>query len=117
MERKEFQVSVVGFNADKFRDDYEDYIINESEFCGNVIFTLYAPNSIYDKIEGLKEECIEIMEEEPASENLNESPLTDREISALICAAQVRLNGIRGYYTSEEEELESALKKLQAMKS
>lgn len=117
MERSEFQVSVVGYNADKFRDDYERYITNESEWYGNVIFTLYAPKSVYEEIEGLKEESIEIIDEEPASDNLDESPLTDGEISALISAAHVRLNGIRGYYTSEEEELESALKKLQAMKS
>ena len=59
---KEFRVSVVGFNAEKFRYDYAAYITNEESFLyDEYIFTLSAPQSVYDEIDGLKEELIEIL--------------------------------------------------------
>lgn len=112
-----FEVCVTKANAAKFRDDYAPYIISEEDkYFGSRTFKLTAPISIRDEIDGLKEESIEIIEQEPTSENLNESPLTDREISVLISSAHVRLNGIKGYFLSEEEDLENAIKKLKAMR-
>lgn len=58
------KVNVVGFNADQFRDNYSKYIKSEEEACcENVVFELEAPQEIYDEIDNLKEECIEIQED------------------------------------------------------
>lgn len=62
---KKFDVCAVGFNADQFRENYKNYISAEYEDdFENVIFTLNAPQSIYDEIDDMKEECIEIMNNE-----------------------------------------------------
>lgn len=59
-----FRVNVVGFNADTFRDYYSAYITSEQEVVyENVEFELQAPQEIYDEIDDLKEECIEILED------------------------------------------------------
>jgi len=60
---KKFRVNVVGFNADLFRDNYAEYIKSEHEvYFENVEFELEAPQEIYDEIDSLKEEMIEILE-------------------------------------------------------
>lgn len=59
-----FRVNVVGFNADTFRDNYSEYIKSEHEvYFENVEFELQAPQEIYDEIDNLKEELIEILED------------------------------------------------------
>jgi hypothetical protein len=59
-----FRVNVVGFNADTFRDNYSEYIKSENEvYFENVEFELQAPQEIYDEIDNLKEEMIEILED------------------------------------------------------
>lgn len=59
-----FRVNVVGFNADQFRDNYSKYIKSEEEaYCENVEFVLEAPQEVYDEIDNLKEEHIEILED------------------------------------------------------
>ena len=59
-----FRVNVVGFNADTFRDNYSKYIKSEHEvYFENVEFELRAPQEIYDEIDNLKEEMIEILED------------------------------------------------------
>lgn len=51
----------IEYNADIFRERYEKYIINErEEYYDTTIFTLCAPPEIYDEIDELKEEMIEI---------------------------------------------------------
>jgi hypothetical protein len=100
-----FKVSVVLFNTDKFRDDYSQYITSETEDYVNVVFTLNAPQNIYDEIAGLKEECIEIIEEE---ETFTIS-LTERQIHALIRAANLRLDSIKGYKLKEEDDLRNII--------
>lgn len=61
---KKFRVNVVGFNADLFADNYADYIKSSKEvYFDNVEFELQAPQEVYDEIEGLTEELIEIMED------------------------------------------------------
>ena len=58
-----FRVNVVGFNADIFRERYSEYIKSEHEvYFENVVFELEAPQEIYDEINDLKEELIEILE-------------------------------------------------------
>ena len=58
-----FRVNVVGFNADTFIDNYSKYIKSEREvYYENVEFVLQAPQEIYDEINSLKEELIEILE-------------------------------------------------------
>ena len=55
---------MVGFNADTFRDNYSEYIKSEhEEYFENVEFELQAPQEIYDEIDNLKEEFIEILED------------------------------------------------------
>ena len=55
---------MVGFNADTFRDNYSEYIKSEHEvYFENVEFELQAPQEIYDEIDNLKEELIEILED------------------------------------------------------
>lgn len=59
-----FKVNVVGFNSDTFRENYSKYIKSEHDvYFENVEFELEAPQKIYDEIAGLKEECIEILED------------------------------------------------------
>ena len=59
-----FRVNVVGFNADLFADNYADYIKSSREvYFENVEFELQAPQEIYDEIDDLKEELIEILED------------------------------------------------------
>lgn len=59
-----FRVNVVGFNADTFRERYSKYIKSEHEvYFENVEFELQAPQEIYDEIDNLKEEMIEILED------------------------------------------------------
>lgn len=59
-----FRVNVVGFNADQFRDNYSEYILSEREgVYDDRVFELEAPQEIYDEIDDLKEECIEILED------------------------------------------------------
>ena len=59
-----FSVNVVGFNADTFRERYSEYIKSEHEvYFENVEFELQAPQEIYDEIDNLKEEMIEILED------------------------------------------------------
>ena len=60
---RNFKVNVVGFNADQFRENYSKYIKSEEEaYCENVEFELEAPQEVYDEIDDLKEEGIEIWE-------------------------------------------------------
>jgi len=57
-----FQVSVIGLNANTFREKYQQYIKKEHEmYFENVVFDLQAPQNIYDEINGLEEEMIEIV--------------------------------------------------------
>ena len=59
-----FKVNVVGFNADTFRDNYSNYIKAEYDsWYDDSVFELEAPQEIYDEIAGLKDECIEILED------------------------------------------------------
>ena len=59
---KKFDVCVVGFNADQFRENYKNYIsVEHEDDFENVIFTLNAPTDVYDEIAELTAECIEII--------------------------------------------------------
>lgn len=59
-----FKVNVVGFNADTFRENYSKYIKTEHEgLYENRVFELEASQGIYFEIAGLKDECIEILED------------------------------------------------------
>lgn len=59
-----FSVSVVGFKADTFRENYSEYIKYEDEgWFDDRVFVLEAPQEIYDEIAGLKDDCIEILED------------------------------------------------------
>lgn len=59
-----FKVNVVGFNANTFRDNYSEYIKSEYDsWFDDRVFVLEAPQEIYDEIAGLKDECIEILED------------------------------------------------------
>lgn len=61
---RKFQVSVVAFNADTFKEKYQKYIKNEHEvYFENVVFDLQAPQEIYNEINNLKEELIEIIKD------------------------------------------------------
>lgn len=61
----EFDVTMPNFAADVFEERYMAYLIHkvEGDF-ENVVFHLSAPQSIYDEIDDLKEECIEIVNNE-----------------------------------------------------
>lgn len=62
MEKKQFQVSVIGCNAATFFCNFEDYVINQvPSYYDNMVFTLVAPQEVYDVIETLGEEGIEII--------------------------------------------------------
>jgi hypothetical protein len=59
-----FKVNVVGFNANTFRDNYSEYIKSEYDsWYDDSVFELEAPQEIYDEIDNLKDECIEILED------------------------------------------------------
>lgn len=58
-----FRVNVVSFNTDTFRDNYSEYIKSEYLYFEDVVFELEAPQEIYDEIDNLKEELIEILED------------------------------------------------------
>ena len=61
---KTFTVNVVGFNADTFFIVYADYIKSWHEgWFDDRVFELEAPQEIYDEIDNLKEELIEILED------------------------------------------------------
>lgn len=62
MEKKRFQVSVIGCNAATFFANFEDYVIDQvPSYYDNMVFTLEASQEVYDAIEDLKEEGIEII--------------------------------------------------------
>lgn len=57
-----FEVSVIGCNADTFYEKYKDYVVSqEPSHFDNMNFVLIAPLEVYDEIEGLTEEGIEII--------------------------------------------------------
>ena len=59
---KNFIVSVIGCNIELFASNYSEYIIVwHDDAFGNRVFNLCAPQSVYNEIENLKEECIEII--------------------------------------------------------
>ena len=61
---RNFQVSVIGFNVDTFKEKYQQYIKKEHEmYFENVVFDLQAPQEIYNEINNLKEELIEIIKD------------------------------------------------------
>jgi len=60
-----FDVSVMECNAEKFSEDYSEYIESEfTDYFGNHVFNLTAPQEVRDEISGLGEEGIEILDEE-----------------------------------------------------
>jgi len=60
--KKRFQVSVIGCNAATFFCNFEDYVIDQvPSYYDNMVFTLEASQEVYDAIEDLKEEGIEII--------------------------------------------------------
>lgn len=62
MEKKIFQVEVIGFNAEAFYTNYSEYIIGvEVDEFDTATFTLEATVSVYEEIDGLKEELINII--------------------------------------------------------
>lgn len=59
---KEFRVYVAVFNCDEFVNRYRKYIHGrEDSWYGDYVYTLIAPQEIYDEIADLKEESIEII--------------------------------------------------------
>lgn len=59
-----FSVNVVGFNVETFMINYADYIKSWHEcWYEDRVFELEAPQEIYDEIDNLKEEFIEILED------------------------------------------------------
>lgn len=57
-----FDVFVVAYNKDTFRDNYDKYIVKEQELWYNdAAFTLVATKEIYDEIDDLGEEQISII--------------------------------------------------------
>lgn len=58
-----FLVSVIGFNAKQFESNYASYITNKNgDYDSSMEYVLNAPQTIYDEINGLSEEFIEIIE-------------------------------------------------------
>lgn len=58
----EFDVSVPEFNKVPFFIAYHAYFVSWHEsYCENIVFHLKAPKRVYDEIDDLKEECIEIL--------------------------------------------------------
>lgn len=61
---KKYIVSVVEYNAGKFAEDYSSYIVDYEEgVMDEQLFTLVSPIEVYNKIEDLVEEGIEIIED------------------------------------------------------
>lgn len=61
---KTFQVNVIGFNAPVFMINYASYITKwEQGWFDDRIFTLNAPDEVYEEISGLTEEFIEIIDD------------------------------------------------------
>lgn len=61
----DFHVDVVGFNAELFRDNYSEYVMEEEDdYFGNFTFHMCAPLEVYEEIKDLREEMIVINEEE-----------------------------------------------------
>ena len=61
---KKYIVSVVEYNAEKFEEDYDDYIIaHEEGVMDEQLFTLVSPIEVYKEIEDLVEEGIVIIED------------------------------------------------------
>lgn len=59
-----FRVNVTGCNVETFMINYAGYIKSWHEgWFDDRVFELEAPQEIYDEIAGLKEECIEILED------------------------------------------------------
>lgn len=57
-----FEVEVVGCNADVFESNYKQYVTSRHNgWFGDAIFELSAPQAVYDEIQYLTEECIEIL--------------------------------------------------------
>lgn len=56
-----FNVSVMEYNADKFVEDFFDYIVNQyKDEYDNLILEMEAPQEIYDKVSDLIEEGVEV---------------------------------------------------------
>ena len=61
---KTFRVNVIGYNVETFMINYASYIKSWHEgWYDDRVFELEAPQEIYDEIDNLKEECIEILED------------------------------------------------------
>lgn len=61
---KKYIVSVVEYNAEKFAEDYSSYIVAYEEgVMDEQLFTLVSPIEVYNEIEDLVEEGIEIIED------------------------------------------------------
>lgn len=64
MNNRTFTVNVIGYNVETFMILYACYIMAWHEgWYDDRVFELEAPQEIYDEIAGLKEECIEIIED------------------------------------------------------
>ena len=62
MEKRRFEVSVIGCNASVFYGNYKEYVIDQvPQVYDNMTFTLQAPQEVYDEIKELTEEGIEII--------------------------------------------------------
>lgn len=62
MEKLRFDVSVPEFNKLPFVIAYRGYIVKWYEsYCNCFVFHMNAPKSVYDEIDDLREECIEII--------------------------------------------------------
>lgn len=58
-----FYVSVIEYNADKFVEDFFDYIVDQyKDEYDNLIFEMEAPQEIYDKVSDLIEEGVDIFD-------------------------------------------------------
>jgi hypothetical protein len=58
-----FSVNVIGFNVETFMINYAGYIKSWHEgWFDDRVFELEAPQEIYDEIDNMKVELIEIME-------------------------------------------------------
>ena len=58
-----FSVSVIGCNADKFKENYGEYIqAYRDDLMDSKIFYLKSPSNIKDEISKLSEEGIKVMD-------------------------------------------------------
>lgn len=61
---RKFRVNVIGCNVVAFTIAFAGYIKSWSEgWFDDRVFALEAPQEIYDQIDNLREECIEILED------------------------------------------------------